>query len=215
MAASCFSPPLWSRRQRGAGSAGRGDRRRCAGALRRGRGTAGAALRRDPLWRQILEMPAARERAYRGRLQRIGHPLRRDQNYARQRRMALRRAVLRARPGREPHQAAQEPAFLRSHQLPLAARQSGAPAAAHCRLLSCSRGAPTPPAYWLVRAARAPTPKPQPLARAEFTTLRLRLIKVAARVIETATRVRIAFAASHPAAELFAGIARWFQPAGP
>ncbi|MDQ2762359.1 MAG: transposase, partial [Pseudomonadota bacterium] len=39
--------------------------------------------------------------------------------------------------------------------------------------------------------------------------------KVAARVIETATRVRIAFAASHPEAELFAGIARWFQPAGP
>jgi hypothetical protein len=58
-------------------------------------------------------------------------------------------------------------------------------------------------------------PKPQPLARAEFTALRLRLIKVAARVIETATRVRIALAASHPQAELFAGIARWFQAAGP
>jgi DDE family transposase len=70
-------------------------------------------------------------------------------------------------------------------------------------------------AYWLLLAVRDAIPKPQPLARAEFTTLRLRLIKVAARVIETATRVRIAFAASHPQAELFAGIARWLQPAGP
>jgi hypothetical protein len=70
-------------------------------------------------------------------------------------------------------------------------------------------------AYWLLLAVRDAIPKPQPLARAEFTTLQLRLIKVAARVIETATRVRIAFAASHPEAELFAGIARWFQPAGP
>jgi hypothetical protein len=59
-------------------------------------------------------------------------------------------------------------------------------------------------AYWLLLAVRDAIPKPQPLARAEFTTLRLRLIKVAARVIETATRVRIAFAASHPQAELFA-----------
>jgi len=70
-------------------------------------------------------------------------------------------------------------------------------------------------AYWLLLAVRDAIPRPQPLARAEFTTLRLRLIKVAARVIETAARVRIALAASHPEAELFAGIARWFQPAGP
>ena len=70
-------------------------------------------------------------------------------------------------------------------------------------------------AYWLMLAVRDAIPRQQPLARAEFTTLRLRLIKVAARVIETTTRVRIAFAASHPAAELFAGIARWLQPTGP
>jgi hypothetical protein len=57
-------------------------------------------------------------------------------------------------------------------------------------------------------------PRPQPLASAEFNTLRLRLIKIAARVIETATRVRIAFAASCPEAELFGGIARWLHPSG-
>ena len=70
-------------------------------------------------------------------------------------------------------------------------------------------------AYWLMLMVRDAIPKPQALASAEFKTLRLRLIKIAARVIETATRVRIAFAASCPEAELFAGIARWFQPAGP
>ena len=70
-------------------------------------------------------------------------------------------------------------------------------------------------AYWLMLTVRDAIPKPQPLASAEFTTLRLRLIKIAARVIETATRVRIAFAAACPQAELFAGIARWFQPAAP
>jgi hypothetical protein len=58
-------------------------------------------------------------------------------------------------------------------------------------------------------------PKPQPLASAEFTTLRLRLIKIAARITETASRVRISLASGCPEADLFAGIARWFQPAAP
>ena len=70
-------------------------------------------------------------------------------------------------------------------------------------------------AFWLMLAVRDAIPKPQPLASAEFTTLRLRLIKVAARVIETASRVRISFASCCPEAELFGGIARWFQAAAP
>ena len=70
-------------------------------------------------------------------------------------------------------------------------------------------------AYWLMLMVRDAIPKPQPLASAEFTTLRLHLIKIAARITETATRVRIAFAAGCPHAELFGGIARSFQPAGP
>jgi hypothetical protein len=41
-----------------------------------------------------------------------------------------------------------------------------------------------------------------------------RLIKIAARITETATRVRIAFAAACPHAELFADLARSLQPAG-
>ena len=70
-------------------------------------------------------------------------------------------------------------------------------------------------AYWLMLTVRDAIPKPQPLASAEFTTLRLRLIKIAARITETASRVRISLASGCPEADLFAGIARWFQPAAP
>ena len=40
-------------------------------------------------------------------------------------------------------------------------------------------------AYWLMLALRDAIPRPQPLAIAEFTTLRLRLIKIAARITES------------------------------
>jgi hypothetical protein len=60
-------------------------------------------------------------------------------------------------------------------------------------------------AYWLMLTLRDAIPRPQPLSIAEFDTLRARLLKVAARITETATRVRIAFAAACPEAALFAG----------
>ncbi len=70
-------------------------------------------------------------------------------------------------------------------------------------------------AFWLMLKVRDAIPKPQPLATAAFTTLRMRLIKIAARIVETASRVRVAFAAAHPEAALFASLARCLQPAGP
>jgi hypothetical protein len=70
-------------------------------------------------------------------------------------------------------------------------------------------------AFWLMLTVRDAIPKPQPLARAEFATLRMRLLKIAARIIETATRVRVAFAAACPEADLFRSIAHSLQPAGP
>jgi hypothetical protein len=70
-------------------------------------------------------------------------------------------------------------------------------------------------AYWLMLTLRDAIPRPQPLAVAEFTTLRLRLIKIAARITESASRVRIAFAAACPEAALFTGLAHSLQPAGP
>jgi hypothetical protein len=62
-------------------------------------------------------------------------------------------------------------------------------------------------AYWLLLTLRDAIPAQQVLARAEFATLRLRLLKIAARVTETACRVRIAFAAACPEAALFRGVA--------
>ena len=70
-------------------------------------------------------------------------------------------------------------------------------------------------AYWLVLAVRDAIPKAHALAKAEFTTIRLRLLKVAARVTETASRVRIAFASACPDAVLFRHLAGSITPAGP
>ncbi len=70
-------------------------------------------------------------------------------------------------------------------------------------------------AYWVLLTVRDAIPRPQPLATAQFKTLQTHLIKIAARVTETATRVRIAFAAACPNADLFSGLVRGFLPAGP
>jgi hypothetical protein len=58
-------------------------------------------------------------------------------------------------------------------------------------------------AYWLMRTVRDAIPMPQPLASGEFSTIRLRLLKIAVRVKETGTRIRLAFAANCPDAALF------------
>jgi hypothetical protein len=55
-------------------------------------------------------------------------------------------------------------------------------------------------AYWPMRTVREALPQTAALRIAEFATFRLRLIKVAARVVETATRIRIAFASACDAA---------------
>ena len=58
-------------------------------------------------------------------------------------------------------------------------------------------------AYWLMRTIRDAIPTHQPLGRGEFSTIRLRLLQVAVRVRETGTRIKLAFAANCPNAELF------------
>jgi Transposase DDE domain group 1 len=70
-------------------------------------------------------------------------------------------------------------------------------------------------AYWLMLALREAVPKARDLARAEFATLRLRLVKIAARVIETAGRVRLAFAAGCPEAALFSALSGALAAQGP
>jgi len=61
-------------------------------------------------------------------------------------------------------------------------------------------------AYWLMRMLRDAIPRPQPLASGEFSTIRLRLLKIAVRIKETASRVSLAFAANCPDASLFRGL---------
>ena len=70
-------------------------------------------------------------------------------------------------------------------------------------------------AYWLVLAVRDAIPKAHALARAEFTTIRLRLLKLAVRITETASRVRIAFASACPDAVLFRHLTGAIRPAAP
>ena len=70
-------------------------------------------------------------------------------------------------------------------------------------------------AYWLVLAVRDAIPAIQDLARAEFKTIRLRLLNIAARIIETKSRIRVAFATACPDAELFRGLAIALQRGGP
>ena len=47
--------------------------------------------------------------------------------------------------------------------------------------------------YWLLWTVREAIPETAKLKRAEFTALQTRLVKIGARIIETATRIRIAF----------------------
>jgi hypothetical protein len=56
-------------------------------------------------------------------------------------------------------------------------------------------------------AAHRLLPSAHALSKAEFATLRLRVLKIGARIRETAHRVRIAFAAACPDAELFRDLA--------
>jgi hypothetical protein len=70
-------------------------------------------------------------------------------------------------------------------------------------------------AYWLMHTLRSRLPAASPLARCEFTTLRQRLIKTGARIIEHAARIRIHLPTSCPERSVFAAIAASFVPAAP
>ena len=70
-------------------------------------------------------------------------------------------------------------------------------------------------ACWLMWSVRQALPETTALRVAEFATIRLRLIKVAARVIETASRIRIALASACPDAALFRHVALALRTASP
>ena len=70
-------------------------------------------------------------------------------------------------------------------------------------------------AFWLMHGVRAAIPQANPLASAEFATIRERLIKIGARVIEHAARIRVRLPTSCPDATLFRWVALGLMPSGP
>ena len=64
-------------------------------------------------------------------------------------------------------------------------------------------------------ALRDAIPRATPPARAECATLRLRLPKIGARVVERAARIRIHFASACPDAPFFRLLAGHLAAAGP
>src|SRR4029450_2081240 len=70
-------------------------------------------------------------------------------------------------------------------------------------------------AYWLMLTVPDAIPKARELAAAGFATLRLRLLKIPARVVETTSRIRLAFAAACPEADLSRFLPGPLLPRGP
>lgn len=70
-------------------------------------------------------------------------------------------------------------------------------------------------AYWLMLATRNAIAKRSPLSLAEFATLRLRLIKIAARVVEGAARIRVFLPTACPDRAVFRALAGRLCAAGP
>src|SRR5712672_2300408 len=70
-------------------------------------------------------------------------------------------------------------------------------------------------AFWLMHGVRAAIPQTSPLATAEFATIRQRLIKIGARVIEHVARIRIHLPSSCPERALFRTVALSLMPCGP
>lgn len=70
-------------------------------------------------------------------------------------------------------------------------------------------------AYWLMLTVRDAIPNTSSLAKAEFATIRAHLVKLGARIHETAARIKIAFAAACPQAGLIRHLASALRPAAP
>ena len=116
-----------------------------------------------------------------------GHPCRRHLADRQHTRAALGVRLLRAGASREPHRTPQDLAQKRPHVLSFGTGQSGQADPAYRRILLA-----------LVRMPGHSGNTPLVLRQAEFATLQRHLVKTAARVIETATRIRIACAAACP-----------------
>ena len=101
--------------------------------------------------------------------------------------------------------------FIKLHKAQLASDRTScrSPRANHfCLILHTA-------AYWLLLTLRAAAPRHSFWKTAEFATLRLRLIKIAARVVEGAARIRIWLPTTCPDAAIFRLLAGRFCAVGP
>ena len=124
--------------------------------------------------------------------------LRRHQHHDGLSRTYLRHALLRARPDGKSQ--------IKLHKSQLASDRTScrSPLANQIRLILHTA------AYWLMLELRDAIPKNHPLAVAEFVTLREKLLKIGARIVETASRIKLALATACPQAGLFPDI--WPTP---
>lgn len=101
--------------------------------------------------------------------------------------------------------------FIKLHKRQLASDRTscGSPTANQVRLILHTA------AYWLLLTLREAIPAGMPLRQAEFTTLRLRLVKLAARIVETATRLRVHLPTGCPDQALLGLLAIRFAAAPP
>ena len=118
------------------------------------------------------------------------HPLYRHQPSRRPRQETLPAALLCARPSREPHQGVEEPSRGRPHLMPPSRGQPVPPLPPRRRLLA-------------VVVARRAMPRRSPWRIMQFDTLRLRLIKIAARIVELKTQIKIHLPSSVPDQAIF------------
>ena len=70
-------------------------------------------------------------------------------------------------------------------------------------------------AFWLMHGVRAAIPRSNPFASCEFATIRDRLIKIGARVIEHIARIRVQLPTSCPEGALFRAVALGLMSSGP
>lgn len=70
-------------------------------------------------------------------------------------------------------------------------------------------------AFWLMHAVRCAVPQLHPLAKAEFVSIRERLLKIGARVLERVARIRVHLPTSCPERALFRVVALNLMPAVP
>jgi hypothetical protein len=155
----------------------------------RAEGRQGTPLQGVLRWGRQLEPRRADRRPCRGRRGRARHTLHRHQPQGPQCPRTLRGCLLPARPGGKPHQA------WKTH---LAAdRTSCTKATANQLRLFLHAGA-----YWLMWGLRVSMPRRSMWRVAQFDTLRLQLIKVAARVVEMKTMIRIYLPTSCPAQDI-------------